>query len=367
MFTINYVYYTIVVVFVALLGLWLFRRLGWLDRPGWDRIPPRLFRVPNFQGIVMVIGIWVGMALFFPSLFEDSQIFLLLIFASGYALFNLLNDILDLKTKMLGMPARFRLLIQFLIVWAYIYFSGIYTNINLFDTKLSHIFWFVILLFWIVGFINAINFFDGVHAMASGVSSIGFVSIFLIIQFVVLIVYQDSITSNEYLLLNDIKIFSLVMGISALIYCLVEYRPHGVIRDVGFSFIWFVLAVLAMLGWAKIGTILVVLSLPIFDSIWVFLNRIFVMKKNPMKWDYTHLHHRLMTLGWTRSEIRVVVWVYTIFMTVLMLLFYNNTIGKIIVFSMVFVIFFATHVYLYRYKKLPFELLKREKTRDVDE
>lgn len=74
-----------------------------------------------------------------------------------------------------------------------------------------------------------------------------------------------------------------------------------------------------------------------------------------------------MTLGWTRSEIRVVVWVYTIFMTVLMLLFYNNTIGKIIVFSMVFVIFFATHVYLYRYKKLPFELLKREKTRDVDE
>jgi len=54
------------------------------------------------------------------------------------------------------------------------------------------------------------------------------------------------------------------------------------------------------MGGAKIGTLLVVLSLPIFDAIWVFVNRIFVMKKSPMKKDYTHLHYRLMALGRTR-------------------------------------------------------------------
>ena len=363
----QYIYYSIASIIVAVLWLYSFHKLWWLDRPGWDWIPPRTFRVPNFQWIIMVSSIWIGISLFFPDILANKQILLLLIFATWYTVFNLANDILDLKTKMIGMPAWFRLLIQFVIVWAYIYFSQIYTNINLFGTQLDPVLWFIILLFWIVWFINAINFFDGVHAMASGVSSIWFVSIFLIIQFVVLVVYQDSITSSEYLLLGDIKSLSLLMAINTLIYCIVEYKPSGVIRDAGFSFIWFVLAVLAMLGWAKIWTILVVLSLPIFDSIWVFLNRIFVMKKNPMKWDFTHLHHRLMTLWRSRPEIRVVVRVYTIFMTTLMLLLYNNTIWKLIVFSMVFVIFFATHAYLYRYKKIPYELLKREKTRDSNE
>lgn len=363
----HYLYFTVAAIIVAILWLYGFRKLWRLDRPGWDWIPARTFRVPNFQWIIMVVGIWIWLSLFFPNLFENKQILLLLIFATWYTLFNLINDILDLKTKMLGMPAWFRLIIQFLIVWSYIYLSQLYTNINLFGTQLDPIIWFIILLFWIVGFINAINFFDGVHAMASGVSSIWFLSIFLIIQFVVLIVYQNSITSSEYLLLNDIKSLSMLMAISTLIYCIVEYKPSGVLRDAGFSFIWFVLAVLAMLGGAKIGTILVVLSLPIFDSIWVFLNRIFVMKKNPMKWDFTHLHHRLMTLGRSRPEIRVVVWVYTIFMTTLMLLLYDNTLWKLIVFTMVFVIFFSTNAYLYWYKKLPYELLKREKTRDSDE
>lgn len=364
---IQYIYYAIIVVVVALLWLYVFRKFGWLDRPGWDRIPPRTFRVPNFQWIIMILGIWIWLSLFFPEMIANRQIILLLFFATWYALFNLANDIIDLRTKMIGIPAWFRLIVQFLIVWIYIYISQIYTNINLFDMQVNPVLWFIILLFWIVWFINAINFFDGVHAMASGVSSIWFISIFLIIQLVVIVVYQNSITSSEYLLLNDIKSISLLLAISTLVYCVVEYKPNGVIRDVGFSFIWFVLAVLAMLGWAKIGTILVVLSLPIFDSIWVFLNRIFIMKKNPMKWDFTHLHHRLMVMGRSRGEIRVAVRVYTIFMTTLMLLLYDSSLWKIIVFTMILVIFFMAHVYLYRYKKLPYELLKREKTRDSDE
>jgi UDP-N-acetylmuramyl pentapeptide phosphotransferase/UDP-N-acetylglucosamine-1-phosphate transferase len=85
-----------------------------------------------------------------------------------------------------------------------------------------------------------------------------------------------------------------------LIYTTVEYKPIGLLRDIGIIFYGYALAYLSLLGGAKIGTLLVVLSLPIFDSIRVFVNRIFVMKKSPMKKDYTHLHYRLLALGRNR-------------------------------------------------------------------
>lgn len=44
--------------------------------------------------------------------------------------------------------------------------------------------------FWILGFINALNFFDGSHAMTAGVTSIGYVAVALIIQTVVLVLYH---------------------------------------------------------------------------------------------------------------------------------------------------------------------------------
>lgn len=55
------------------------------------------------------------------------------------------------------------------------------------------------------------------------------------------------------------------------------------------------LAYLALLGGAKIGMMLVVLALPLFDSVRVIINR-FKEGKNPLKGDYTHLHYRLMAL-----------------------------------------------------------------------
>lgn len=67
------------------------------------------------------------------------------------------------------------------------------------------------------------------------------------------------------------------------------------------------LAYIALLGGAKIGTVIVVLALPLFDAVWVIVDRI-KRQKNPLKGDFTHLHFRLMALGWNRDEVRVFIW-----------------------------------------------------------
>lgn len=354
---IMFVLYAAVVIIVALLGLKLFRQLSILDRPGKDWIPPRLFKVPNFQWIVLIAGFWIGLLLFFPDILLHSKIAWMLYLATGYGVFNFINDIIDRKGDMTGIAPLYRLIIQILFVSAYIYITWIYTNISFFGFELYPLFGFVFSLVWILGFINAINFFDGVNSMTAGVTSIGFVSIAVTIFYVVYVLYPDA----DRFLLDNVSLLCILFAISCLIYVVVEYKPSGVLRDCGLSFIGFVLGALSLLGGAKLGTMLLVLFLPICDSIRVFINRIIVMKKSPLKGDYTHLHHRLMKLGLTRNEIRWMVWWFTLTMLLLLILLGDGSIDKLILFVRLWVMFMISHVYMYWIKKMDFELIKREK------
>ncbi len=135
---------------------------------------------------------------------------------------------------------------------------------------------------WSILCINAINWFDGIYGQASGVSSIGFLTILLLIEFVVFREYTNFTEANMQILLF-VKNISFVLFVIALVSTIVEYKPLGLVRDVGIMFFGFALAYLSVVGGAKIGTLIVALSLVIFDAIRVGLRRIFVMKKNPLK------------------------------------------------------------------------------------
>ncbi|MBP7848154.1 hypothetical protein KA013_02945 [Patescibacteria group bacterium] len=50
---------------------------------------------------------------------------------------------------------------------------------------------------------------------------------------------------------------------------------------------------------------IVVLALPLFDAVRVLIDRLHKQKKNPFKGDYSHLHYRLLALGWNRNEVRI--------------------------------------------------------------
>ncbi len=359
---IYYIGYGVVVILIALLWLFIFKKLNILDRPWHDWIPPRLFKVPNFQWIVLIAGLWGGLLLFFPDLLHIEKIKRLLLLATWYGVFNFINDIVDRKGDMTWIPAKYRLVVQILFVWAYVWISWMYQNITLFWFEMHPIAGFAFSWFWILGFINALNFFDGSHAMTAGVTSIGYVAVALIIQTVVLVLYH--VTWEDLVLMNGITQLCILFAISCFVYLIVEYKPRGVLRDGWISFIGFTLGALSLLGWAKFGTMLLVLFLPICDSIWVFLNRIVMMKKNPMKGDYTHLHHRLMKLWLKRAEVRRPIWWFTLTMLLLLLLLGDGSIDKLILFVWFAVLFFGLHIYLYRIKKLPFELLKKEKKQD---
>jgi UDP-GlcNAc:undecaprenyl-phosphate GlcNAc-1-phosphate transferase len=219
--------------------------------------------------------------------------------------------------------------------------------------------WFGFSLFRFLIFMNAINRFDGVYGLASGVSTIGYLTVIILIQRVVIPNYPY-IKPEDALLLETITNLSRILFIISFTYTVIEFKPLGLIRDAGTLFYGFTLAYLALLGGAKVWTFGVVFSLVIFDAIRVSINRIFVQKKSPFKGDYTHLHHRLLANGRTRGEIRAFVWIRTSFLMILMILQSVDRISKIIIFLCMALIFFWVHIYLFRIKKLPNEFKMRK-------
>ena len=207
-------------------------------------------------------------------------------------------------------------------------------------------------IFWSLLCINAINRFDGVYAQASGVSSIGFLTIFLLIQFVVFRQYTN-FTPDNLAILTTVKYLSFVLFIISVVSTVVESKPRGLVRDVGIMFYGFALAYLSVVGGAKIGTLVVTLSLVIFDAIWVGLRRMFVARKSPLVGDYTHLHHRLLGLGWNRKEARATIWIRSLIMMILILIQGTDRGNKIIIFALMAVMFFGVNYYLFIVKKLP--------------
>jgi len=206
--------------------------------------------------------------------------------------------------------------------------------------------------FWSVLCINAINWFDWVYAQASWVSSIGFLTIFLLIKFVVLKHYTNiSLDKGDVLLF--VQNMSFVLFTLSLLATIVEYKPLALLRDVWTMFFGFGIAYFSVVGWVKIWTLLVVLSLVIFDALRVGIHRKLVLKKSMMKWDYRHLHYRLLRLGRNKWEVRSFVWIFSLVMMTLMLLQWTNRTNKIIIFSVMFILFFGINAYLFWKKKLP--------------
>ena len=214
-------------------------------------------------------------------------------------------------------------------------------------------------MLWTMFCINAINRFDGIYAQGSGISAIGFLTIFLLIKFVVFPSYEQFNNLEALIFVQNLSFFLFLIS---LIYTVIEYKPLGLVRDVGIMFFGFAIAYLSVAGGAKIGTLVVALSLAIFDAIWVGLWRIFIAKKNPLNGDYTHFHHRLLGLGFTRGETRAFIWIWSLMMMVLMLLQGANRLHKIIIFVMMACLFFGLNAYLFLYKKLPCGLqVKKER------
>jgi UDP-GlcNAc:undecaprenyl-phosphate GlcNAc-1-phosphate transferase len=72
-------------------------------------------------------------------------------------------------------------------------------------------------------------------------------------------------------------------------------------------FLGYTLAVLSILGTAKVAVALLILGVPIIDAFWIIVRRL-VEGRSPFSPDRGHLHHRLLDVGLTHRQTVVLIY-----------------------------------------------------------
>lgn len=158
-------------------------------------------------------------------------------------------------------------------------------------------FYTILTIGWIVGITNAINLIDGLDGLSTGISVISSLSLLIIFS------------------LNGSPIIAIIL-ITALGGALVGFLPFNFnpaktfIGDTGSNFLGFALSVISILGVAKTYTAiviiapLIVLALPVFDTLFAIIRRIVTGKsiKAIIMPDKGHLHHKIISKGYTQKQ-----------------------------------------------------------------
>ena len=142
----------------------------------------------------------------------------------------------------------------------------------------------IVTVVWIVGMINSINFIDGLDGLSTGIALIAAVTLGVI-----------SLTGDP--VEPYVAMFCFVLAGSLLGFLRWNFYPAKVFAGTsGIMFVGYTLAVLSILGTAKIAVALLVLGVPIIDTFWIIVRRL-AARRSPFAPDRGHIHHRLLDLG----------------------------------------------------------------------
>lgn len=299
------------------------RKVGWLDRPAARRVHTKA--VPRLGGVAMFLA-FVLTSLFFyapgPNSSPNEIAIYWLLLAAGLliVLVHAYDDVYGLKP----LPKLIAQTIAVIIILGP--YNGVFQGVllftfnnpfgkEIFDPNLPWyreptLFLFVqnqditfaaipaILFtwFWTVGMMNTVNLIDGLDGLAAGVVAITALFITII-----------SLTLQQY----SIAILSAIFTGAVLGFLPHNWNPAKIFMgDSGAMFLGLGLAVLSIMGGAKLALALMLLGIPILDVAVVAINRI-RRGQHPLHYDKTHLHYRLMATGLSVKQICYVFYALT--------------------------------------------------------
>ncbi len=247
--------------------------------------------IPNIGGVAIYCGFAAGIFLFASF---DKMITGIFIGGTFILILGLLDDLYELKPflKLMGQIAAASILI--------FYGINIQFITNPFGELLYLGYWGIPLtIFWVVAITNTINLIDGLDGLATGVSIIAVITLF-------------------FVALQEGRILPAVMAValagSALGFLKYNFYPAKIFMgDTGAMFCGYILAAISIVGALKSAAVVTVfvpllaLGIPIFDTIFAIIRRIY-NRKPISKADKGHIHHRLLALGWTQMQAVLIVY-----------------------------------------------------------
>lgn len=295
----------IVSYFITPIIIKLSKKLGIMDDPKKNKHPKVIHTkpIPRGGGIPIYLAILLASLLFIPI---DRHLISILIGATLIVVMGFYDDKYNLNPYL-------RLIIGFTAALIPI-LSGIgisfLTNplggiIDLSNPIISDIF----ALIWIVFLMNMLNMgAKGIDGQLSGVVVISALTITALSFY-----YSADITQWPVILLTSITA-------GAFLGFLPWHKfPQKIMPGYGGATLaGYMLAIASILSTTKVGTLIVVLGIPLIDTGYTMLRRV-MSGKSPVWGDRGHLHHRLLDSGLSKKQVSQTYWSLTAILGILAL------------------------------------------------
>lgn len=256
---------------------------------------------PTMGGLTFLIPIILSSIVLLFVVEDTATIIVMLIVTIGFGLIGFIDDyIIVVKKQNEGLSTKQKFLAQ-IVISIIIYFfliniEGIESQISIPGTSIDIPLGFLFVLwiiFWQVGFSNAVNLTDGLDGLATGLSIIAFAS------FLVIAIYMDDFEMSLFLLI----VIGSLLGF--LIYN--KHKAKLFMGDTGSLALGGMLATVSImlnesLLLLIIGIVFVIETASVILQVASFKltgKRIFKM---------TPIHHHFELIGWSEWKIAIVFW-----------------------------------------------------------
>jgi len=263
-----------------------------VDAPNKRKIHQRV--MPRMGGLAIYISFILGYMVFNVkqlALVEGQTAFFDAFFISSVVIIitGMFDDMFDL-------PAKSKFIVQLVVALIMVIYGRFIINeIRLPFIPIIDLGWLsgVITIAWIIGVTNSINLIDGLDGLSSGCSAISFATM------AILAIFQGDIF---------VAVMCCLLLGATLGFLVHNFYPAKIFMgDTGSLFLGFSISVLSLLGYKNAAFVsfivpIVVLSIPIFDTVWAIFRRI-LNGQSPFKPDRRHVHHQLLdkNLGHVKS------------------------------------------------------------------
>ena len=288
----------IIVTAATPLFLIFIKKLGIIDDPKKHKHPAILHKkpVPRGGGIPLFIGVVIAGAIF---LWPPNEIAIAVFFAGFIALVvGLLDDKFDISPYI-----RFatNILSALIVVSAGITVSFITNPFGgiLFLNQIEFLPQLISIV-WIVWVMNMLNWSKGVDGQMPGIVAISAIVIgMLSLRFP--IIDEPSLISAK---------LSFMIAGASLGFLIFNFYPAKIFPGYSSTAIYLLLATVSILSSAKLATAILVMGVPMMDGIFTVARRLLTGRS--IFWhDKKHLHHLLLSLGFSQRAIALFYWLFS--------------------------------------------------------
>lgn len=198
----------------------------------------------------------------------------------------------------------------------------------------------ILAVVWLSWMMNMVNWSKGVDGQLPG---------FVAITALFLGILSQRFVGHD-IRAETVMILSFIVSGAYLGFLPFNFFPQRIMPGYGGgSMAGFLLGVLSILSFGKVGTAILVLAIPMIDAVYTIIRRL-RHKKSPFRADWGHFHHRLIEIGWGKRRIAVFYWTISLILGITSL--FLSGIEKLVAFVTVGIVLVIFIIVIDRMKKL---------------